>query len=130
MILKIASILCLSYLSFSPISTNKITIKIIDPIEKWVYKPLDTIWIKADIRSNEQLHNINLLVMNLEESVVLYNKNIHTHANTVQVKEFFINPLLEKKGLRLSIKTNDHDGNILASEWVNFSTSAKKKKKK
>jgi hypothetical protein len=44
------------------------------------------------------------------------------------VKEFFINPLLEKKGLTLTIKTNDHDGNITASQKVNFSTAVRKKK--
>lgn len=121
-------ILSLAFLSFTTFDQDKIKIQIIKPIEKWVHQPMDTIWIEADVRSSEQLHNISIEVLNLNDSVVLYHKNIHTHSNAAHVKEFFINPLIEKKGLRLTIKTNDHDGKITASEWLNFSTAARKKK--
>jgi hypothetical protein len=121
-------ILSLAFLSFTNFDQDKIKIQIIKPIEKWVHQPIDTIWVEADVRSSEQLHNISIEVLNLDDSVVLYSKNIHTHANSAHVKEFFINPLIEKKGLRLTIKTNDHDGKITASEWLNFSTAARKKK--
>jgi hypothetical protein len=125
---NILVLLSLALLSFTSFDQDKIKIQIIKPVEKWVHQPLDTIWIEAFVRSNEQLHNISIEVLNLNDSMVLYNKNIHTHANSAYVKEFFINPLIEKKGLRLTIKTNDHDGKITASEWLNFSTAAKKKK--
>ena len=121
-------ILSLAFLSFTTFDQDKIKIQIIKPLEKWVHQPMDTIWIEADVRSSEQLHNISIEVLNLNDSVVLYHKNIHTHSNAAHVKEFFINPLIEKKGLRLTIKTNDHDGKITASEWLNFSTAARKKK--
>jgi hypothetical protein len=121
-------ILSLAFLSFTTFDQDKIKIQIIKPVEKWIHQPMDTIWIEADVRSSEQLHNISIEVLNLNDSIVLYNKNIHTHANAAHVKEFFINPLIEKKGLRLTIKTNDHDGKITASEWLNFSTAARKKK--
>jgi hypothetical protein len=125
---NILVLLSLALLGFTSFDQDKIKIQIIKPVEKWVHQPLDTIWIEAFVRSNEQLHNISIEVLNLNDSMVLYNKNIHTHANSAYVKEFFINPLIEKKGLRLTIKTNDHDGKITASEWLNFSTAAKKKK--
>ena len=121
-------ILSLAFLSFTTFDQDKIKIQIIKPLEKWVHQPMDTIWIEADVRSSEQLHNISIEVLNLNDSVVLYHKNIHTHSNAAHVKEFFINPLIEKKGLRLTIKTNDHAGKITASEWLNFSTAARKKK--
>jgi hypothetical protein len=112
---NILVLLSLALLSFTSFDQDKIKIQIIKPVEKWVHQPLDTIWIEAFVRSNEQLHNISIEVLNLNDSMVLYNKNIHTHANSAYVKEFFINPLIEKKGLRLTIKTNDHDGKITAS---------------
>ena len=121
-------ILSLAFLSFTTFDQDKIKIQIIKPLEKWVHQPMDTIWIEADVRSSEQLHNISIEVLNLNDSVVLYHKNIHTHSNAAHVKEFFINPLIEKKGLRLTIKTNDHSGKVTASEWLNFSTAARKKK--
>ena len=121
-------ILSLAFLSFTTFDQEKIKIQILKPVEKWVHAPLDTIWIEADVRSSEQLHNISIEVLNLNDNIVLYNKNIHTHANAAHVKEFFINPLLDKKGLTLTIKTNDHDGNITASQKVNFSTAVRKKK--
>ena len=121
-------ILSLAFLSFTTFDQDKIKIQILNPFEKWVHEPLDTIWIEADVRSSEQLHNISIEVLNLNDNIVLYNKNIHTHANAAHVKEFFINPLLDKKGLTLTIKTNDHDGNITASQKVNFSTAVRKKK--
>ena len=121
-------LLSLAFLSFTNFDQDKIKIQILKPVEKWVHKPMDTIWIEADVRSSEQLHNISIEVLNLDDSIVLYNKNIHTHANAAHVKEFFINPLVEKKGLRLTIKTNDHDGKITASQFLNFSTADRKKK--
>jgi hypothetical protein len=130
MYLKTFIFFSLSLLSFTIFDQDKIKINITKPVEKWVHKPLDTIWIEADVRSNEQLHNIALQVINLDDSMVLYSKNIHTHANAAHVKEFFINPLLEKKGLTLTIKTTDHGGNVTASQQVNFSTAARKKKGK
>jgi hypothetical protein len=125
---NILMLLSFALLSFTTFDQDKIKIQIIKPVEKWVHQPMDTIWIEADVRSSEQLHNISIEVLNLNDSVVLYNKNIHTHSNAAHVKEFFINPLLEKKGLRLTIKTNDHSGKVTASEWLNFSTAARKKK--
>lgn len=126
--IKTLLISSLAFLSFTTFDQDKIKIQIIKPVEKWVHQPKDTIWIEADVRSSEQLHNISIEVLNLNDSIVLYNKNIHTHANAAHVKEFFINPLLEKKGLKLTIKTNDHDGKITASKTLNFSTAARKKK--
>ena len=123
-------VLSLIFLGLNSFNDEQIKIQIIQPIEKLVYRPGDTIWIEADVRSNAQLHNINLTVTNLDDKIVLYSKNIHSHANAIHIKEFFINPLLEKKGLSLNIKTTDHDGKTTASQVVNFSTAARKKKSK
>ncbi len=127
--MKKLTFLCISvFLVFSAFrSYETISIKIQNPIEKMVYKPKDTIRISAQIQAESELHNIYLKVISLKDSNVVYSKNIHTHSNSASIQEYFINPLLEKTALRLIVQTTGHDGKETASQWVNFSTSTKKK---
>lgn len=106
-----------------------VDIRIQTPVEKAVYKPLDTIWIKAVVSAPEALHNINLKVVSADNGDVIYSKNIHTHGNSANVNEYFINPLKEKKELRLSVQTTGHDGGETGNQWINFSSSASGKSK-
>lgn len=106
-----------------------VDIRIQTPVEKAVYKPLDTIWIKAMVSAPEALHNINLKVVLADNGEVIFSKNIHTHGTAASVSEYFINPLKEKKELRLSVQTTGHDGSETGNQWINFSTAASGKSK-
>mgnify|MGYP001351136300 CR=1 FL=1 len=110
-------------------SSAPVDIRIQTPVEKAVYKALDTIWIKALVSAPEALHNVNLKVVTADNGEVIYSKNIHTHGNSARVNEYFINPLTEKKELRLSIQTTGHDGGETGNQWINFSTAAAGKSK-
>ncbi len=106
-----------------------IEISISNPTATSVFKPMDTIRIKAKVSSTEALHNVNIKVITTDQNQVLFSKNIHTHGISADINEYFVNPLLEKKELKLIIQTTGHDNNESASKELLFSTSSGKKRK-
>lgn len=106
-----------------------IEISILNPTATSVFKPMDTIRIKAKVSSTEALHNVNIKVLTTDQNQVLFSKNIHTHGISADINEFFVNPLPEKKELKLIIQTTGHDNNVSASKELLFSTSSGKKRK-
>ncbi len=106
-----------------------ITFEFISPHAKSVYKVRDTVWIKANINSTGALHNVNIKVINLKDSSVVYSKQIHSHSTMLTVQEFYINPVVEKADMLLSISTTGHEGKETARSVIKFKCLAKTKKK-
>lgn len=108
---------------------SAIDISILSPTEKKEYNTLDTIFIKAKVSSNSELHNVNVKVISVDDNMVLFSKNIHSHGSVVNVNEFFINPLKDKKAMKLTIQTSGHDEQVTASKDLLFSSKKSKKGK-
>ncbi len=123
--LLFCSSLCL-FVSFT--KDEAVQIKIASPTEKSVYKFRDTVWVKADISSSDALHDVMVKVVNLKDSTIIFSKSIHSHSNTLSVKEFYINPVFEKSDVKLSISTTGHGGIETARKEVVFKCLEKKKK--
>jgi hypothetical protein len=125
-IFKTALLTATACVFFSFVEDGKINISISSPTVKSTYKTRDTVWIKASVTSSEALHDVSIKVISLLDSSIVFSKHVHSHSTNMNIKEFYINPVLDKSDMKLVISTTGHDGKEAAKSEVKFKCLAKK----
>ena len=106
-------------------SDSTVTINIISPVENTEIKMGDTVRIKANIASDNALHDVAIQVRTADNMLVLYNENIHTHSNQQVIDKTYIQTIKYKTELILEISTRDHSGNVIATSSRKFYSNKK-----
>jgi len=105
---------------------DTISITISSPSTKSTYRLKDTVWINAHVNSTGALHDVNIKVMNLKDSSVVFSKYIHSHGTSIDIREYYINPVFEKSNMKLIISTTGHEGVESSRKELEFKCLSKK----
>jgi hypothetical protein len=89
---------------------DSVSIHIISPTEKDSIHMGDSVYITADITSNQPLHTISITVKSADNMIVFYTDNIHTHSSNYRLNKGFIQTVKIRMEMVLEIKTSDHNG--------------------
>lgn len=106
-----------------------VSIRITSPSPGSEFAGGDTIRIRAELSSAEALHDVSIRVITVKDSMTVYSRNIHSHATSVSVNEFFVFPVPVKQELRLIIKTSGHGGETVGHASTVFTAGGKKTRK-
>jgi hypothetical protein len=102
-------------------STADLKIEINSPQEGQVFKPSDTVFIKANAEYPGELHGYEIAITNTETDSVLYNDERDIHLEHFTIDDQWIGNLAQATALKLSVTVYvDHDGNKKTKE-INFS---------
>ncbi len=91
---------------------DSVYINIISPVESDSIHMGDSVYIIADITSNQPLHTVTITVKSADNMIVFYTDNIHTHSASYRLNKGFIQTVKIRMEMVLEIKTSDHNGVI------------------
>lgn len=104
---------------------NAVTITIISPVENSKINMGDTVHIKANVTSENALHDVSIKVKTADNTLVLFSEIIHTHSNQQAIDKSYIQTIKYKTELVLEISTKDHSGNVIATSSRKFYSNKK-----
>lgn len=128
-ILKISyfvlALLLLAITGFKLKDDSGVQITILTPTENASVKMGDTVFISANVSSDNALHDVSIKVKTADNLLTLYSENIHTHGNQLNINNNYIQTIKYKTELVLEISTRDHGGNVTASASRKFFSDKK-----
>ncbi len=99
---------------------NKAELTIASPTDNTKYNHGDTININVVAVGELTLHGWKITIRNTDDNSVLYTKDTHEHAKTLNISEKWVNDVHHHSDLELEVEVGlDHDGNN-ATKKVRF----------
>lgn len=95
-------------------------VSFISPVQSQVADEKDTLWIRVNISSEDDLHEYLVEVKNTGTSQVVYSYEGHSHNKSVSTNLYFMPDVSEDAGMQLTVTTLDHNGNK-SSRSITFS---------
>lgn len=97
-----------------------VSIEIIAPSEHAAYHKLDTVWMKAHISYENELHGYELHLLRLADTVEVFSYDEDVHAKSFDVQQYWINDGKVHSDMLLTFIANiDHNG-TKATKTVQF----------
>ncbi|TAE86633.1 MAG: hypothetical protein EAY81_05345 [Bacteroidetes bacterium] len=102
---------------------KKPIVTFINPTEGATYNEGDTLWLRVNMKSEEDLHDYSLEVKNLTTGNTAYSYNGHSHNKELTTALSFIPRVNETSAMQFSVINKDHDGNIQQQQMVKFTVT-------
>jgi hypothetical protein len=97
-------------------------ISFISPVQSEVADERDTLWIRVNISSEDDLHEYLVEVKNTETGNVVYSYEGHSHDKSVSTNLYFMPDVSEDAKMQLTVTTLDHNSNK-TSKSITFTIS-------
>ncbi len=88
---------------------SSINIEFLKPNANQEFDKGDTIFIKANVKSDNDLHLIYLEAEAKTGNSILLSKEIHAHEKEKMIEDFFVHNLSQHSNVVIRIRTTDHN---------------------
>lgn len=88
-----------------------VTVNIVSPVEGNTYDEKDTLWLKVDFSSTEDIHDYSLTIKNLTKDTVVYFYGGHSHSTSLSTNLWYLPQVDANSNMQLIVENMDHDGN-------------------
>ncbi|MCU0442486.1 MAG: hypothetical protein MUE96_08815 [Bacteroidia bacterium] len=99
---------------------KKPTVSFINPTEGATYNEGDTLWLRVNMKSEEDLHDYSLEVKNLTTGATEYTYGGHSHNKELTTALSYVPNVDATSVMQLIVINKDHDGNEQQRKAVNF----------
>lgn len=86
------------------------TITFQSPTQGAVLNESDTVWLRVNLSSADDIHDFILEVTKLADGASIYKYDGHSHSKSVTTNLYFMPNVTEDTEMKLSVKTLDHNG--------------------
>jgi hypothetical protein len=100
--------------------SKKPTVTFINPTEGATYNEGDTLWLRVNMKSEEDLHDYSLEVKNLATGNTEYTYGGHSHNKELTTALSFVPNVEATSAMQLIVVNKDHDGNEQQRKAINF----------
>ena len=119
------ALILLAITGFKLKDDSGVQITILTPTENANIKMGDTVFISANVSSDNALHDVSVKVKTADNLLTLYSENIHTHGSQLAISKNYIQTIKYKTELLLEISTRDHSGTVTATATRKFFSDKK-----
>jgi len=104
-------------------SDSKPAIRFISPAEGASYNEGDTLWLRVNMKSEEDLHDYSLEVKNITDGISEYLYNGHSHNKELTTALSFIPRVNANSTMQLVVINKDHDGKVQQQTLTTFTVN-------
>ncbi len=90
---------------------HSVKVNIISPAEGLVHDEKDTLWLRVDFSSSDDIHDYSLTIKNLTKDTVAYFYGGHSHNSSLTTNLWYLPQVDANSNMQLIVKNMDHDGN-------------------
>jgi hypothetical protein len=94
------------------------TVAILSPAAGIALNEQDTVWIKAELSSEDNLHEFSVSVKNLSDGTNAYTYNGHSHDKQASVNVYYLPSVDADSDMELTVTAMDHNGNKVSKTVV------------
>lgn len=86
-------------------------VEFISPVHAQEYQESDTLWVRLNLSSQDDLHEFTVKIQNVTENKEAFTYNGHSHNRTADLNLFFMPNVNEDADMKLTVIMFDHNGN-------------------
>lgn len=102
---------------------KKPTVTFINPTEGATYNEGDTLWLRVNMKSEEDLHDYSLEIKNMTTGKTEYSYGGHSHNKELTTALSYVPNVDATSAMQLIVVNKDHDGNEQQRKAINFTVN-------